>query len=278
MSYFDLLDSWPVDNVAAATICRDGAIATHGDTTKVFALASVTKLFTAVGVHLAVEEGSVSLTDDAGVYVEGDTSRGATLADVLAHGGGYGPKGVVLDAPGRRRIYSNGGYELVARAVESGTGMAFADYLREGLFEPLAMTSTVLDGSPAYAGSSTVNDLVRFMTGMSQLLAPETMTLMTSPHLPELVGVLPGYGRQAPNVWGLGPEIRANKAPHWTGQHNSRSTWGHFGQAGTFIWVDPANGVAAVTLTDRPFGEWATPLWPAYSDAVLEHLAAPNVA
>ena len=95
---------------------------------------------------------------------------------------------------------------------------------------------------------------------------------MTSPYLPELRGVLPGYGPQDPNTWGLGPEIRAQKQPHWTGSKNSPSTWGHFGQAGTFLWVDPVANVSTVVLTNRTFGEWAVPLWPAFSDAVLEEL------
>ena len=34
---------------------------------------------------------------------------------------------------------------------------------------------------------------------------------------PGLTGVLPGYGHQKPNDWGLGFEIRDAKSPHWTG-------------------------------------------------------------
>lgn len=272
MSAFSLLDAWPVDAVAAATVAPDGTVRRHGDTSAVFALASVTKVLAAAGVHLAAEEGSIVLSDHAGVLVDGDTSRGATLADALGHAGGFGPKGAILDDPGKKRIYSNGGYDLLAAAVEAGTGIAFADYLREGLFEPLAMLSTTLNGSAAFAGSSTVDDLVSFVTRIPELLAPSTISAMTSPYLPELRGVLPGYGPQDPNTWGLGPEIRAQKQPHWTGSKNSPSTWGHFGQAGTFLWVDPVANVSTVVLTNRTFGEWAVPLWPAFSDAVLEEL------
>lgn len=272
MKAFELLQSWPPNNVAAAVIGPDGTVHTSGDTAAVFALASVTKLFTAAGVHLAVEERSIALSDDAGTLTAEDVGRGASIADVLAHAGGFGPGGDVLDDPGQKRIYSNGGYELVARNVERATDMAFADYLAEGVFAPLGMTSTRLAGSPAHAGASSVDDLVAFVTGLSALLAPSTVQQMTSPHMPELLGVLPGYGRQEPNVWGLGPEIRATKSPHWTGSMNSESTWGHFGQAGTFLWVDPERSITAIALTDKPFGDWAKPLWPAFSDAVLEEL------
>jgi CubicO group peptidase (beta-lactamase class C family) len=72
-----------------------------------------------------------------------------------------------------------------------------------------------------------------------------------------------------PNDWGLAFELRDAKAPHWTGSRNSPRTFGHFGAAGTFLWVDPAAGVACGVLTDREFGEWAKDAWPAFGDAVL---------
>ena len=146
--------------------------------------------------------------------------------------------------------------------------MAFADYLREGLFEPLGMTATALITSPAHGARSSVADIVLFVQGLPRLLAPSTVAAMTSPYLPELLGVLPGYGRQAPNSWGLGPEIRSMKSPHWTGRLNSPETWGHFGQAGTFVWVDPTAELALVVLTDKPFGDWVLDRWPTLSDAV----------
>ena len=68
---------------------------------------------------------------------------------------------------------------------------------------------------------------------------------------PGLNGVLPGFGVQRPNDWGLGFEIRDAKSPHWTGSANSGRTYGHFGQSGTFLWVDPAADLALVRA-DRP--------------------------
>ncbi|HLX78835.1 MAG TPA: hypothetical protein VKR27_08110, partial [Acidimicrobiales bacterium] len=59
------------------------------------------------------------------------------------------------------------------------------------------------------------------------------------------------------------------KSPHWTGKNNSTATFGHFGQLGSFIWVDPAVSVALVVLSDRAFGPWAAAAWPVVSDAVL---------
>lgn len=260
MKAFELIEEWPC-TVAASALNPDGTIVNYGDTGHVFALASVTKLFTAATVLLAVEEGSVNLAD---VIDE----RGATLAELLGHASGRSPDGSILDGPGRRRVYSNAGYELAATHVESRTAMSFSDYMREGLFEALSMSSTELTGSPAHGARSSVEDIVSFLLGLPSLLAPETIDAMTTPYMPELIGVLPGYGRHAPNTWGLGPEIRSNKSPHWTGTTNSPQTWGHFGQAGTFVWVDPVVGTALVVLTDKPFGDWVLTRWPALSDAV----------
>ena len=70
-------------------------------------------------------------------------------------------------------------------------------------------------------------------------------------------GVLPGFGYQPHCDWGLGFEIRDRKAPHWTGSRNSPRTFGHFGQSGSFLWVDPEARVACASLADRDFGDWA---------------------
>ena len=61
-------------------------------------------------------------------------------------------------------------------------------------------------------------------------------------------------------------------------RHNELAeTFGHFGGAGTFMWVDPAVGVACLALTDRAFDEWAAEAlraWPEFSDAVLAEASA----
>jgi len=93
---------------------------------------------------------------------------------------------------------------------------------------------------------------------------------------PGLDGVLPGFGRQRPNDWGLGFELRDGKTPHWTGRDNSPRTFGHFGRSGTFLWVDPEASLACACVTDRDFGPWAAEAWPALSDEILAALGAPS--
>ncbi|KQH79901.1 serine hydrolase [Mycobacterium gordonae] len=268
MSALSVLDDWPVPNAAAAVVGPDGVRATHGDTVREFALASVTKPIVARAAQVAVEEGVVELDTEAG-------PPGSTVRHLLAHASGLAMlSGDVLARPGTRRIYSNYGFAVLAQTIEHESGIEFGRYLAEAVCEPLGMTSTRLDGgadTAGYGATSTVDDLVRFA---GDLLRPTTVSAQmhadaTSVQFPGLDGVLPGYGSQRPNDWGLGFELRDSKSPHWTGAGNSVRTYGHFGQSGGFIWVDPDADLALVVLTDRDFGEWALKPWPALSDAVL---------
>lgn len=258
------IDRWPVGTAAAAAVA-DGGMAVHGDADAVFALASVTKLLVAYGVLVAVEEGAIELDTAAG-------PPGSTVRHLLAHASGLAFDEVrVQAAPGARRIYSSAGYEMLADAVAEHTAIPFPEYLHEAVFVPLGMTSTALTGPAGHGGESTVADLVRFVAEVSAptLLAAETVDDARSVQFAGLAGVLPGFGSQRPNDWGLGFEIKGSKRPHWTGTHNSARTFGHFGQSGTFVWIDPEVRLACVALTDRPFGDWAKVAWPDLSDAVL---------
>jgi CubicO group peptidase (beta-lactamase class C family) len=266
-----LIDDWPVPTAAVAVVRADGRIAgSHGPVGHRFALASVTKPLVAYAVLIAVEEGAVELAEPAG-------PPGSTVRHLLAHASGLAfdaPK--AMAPPGDRRLYSNAGFEALAAHVERATGIGFAGYLREAVLEPLGMADTELTGSPAAGAVSTVADLARFAAELlgPRLIAPATHAEATSVAFPGLRGVLPGYGMHKRNDWGLGFEIRDAKTPHWTGASSSPRTFGHFGQSGTFLWVDPDAGAACVCLTDHDFGPWALPRWPALTDAVLAELRA----
>ncbi|WP_330253593.1 beta-lactamase family protein [Nocardia sp. NBC_00565] len=272
MRSLEQIRDWPVRHAAAGVVTRDGA-RTAGDVERVFPLASVTKPLVAYAVLVAVEEGAVELEQPAG-------PPGATVRHLLAHTSGIAfDTTEELAAPGTRRIYSSAGFEILAAFVAEQTGFAFPDYLREAVFEPLGMTASVLAGPAGHAGRSTAADLVRFAAELlnPQLISAQTHAEATSVQFPGLNGVLPGYGSQRPNDWGLGFEIRDGKSPHWTGAANSAGTYGHFGQSGTFLWVDPEIGVASIALSDENFGDWAREAWPVFSDAVIaESTLAPN--
>ena len=258
------VDRWDAGFAAAGAARAGVTAAVHGDTARVVRVASITKLVTAWAVLLAVEEAATSLGERLG-------PPGSTVRHLLCHAGGLDfDTDTVLAPPGRRRIYSNTGYELLADHVAERTGIGFADYVAEGVLGPLDMAATELRGSAAKDLWSNVDDLLVFA---AELRSPVVLDAATaedarSPQLPDLAGVLPGWGRQDPCWWGLGPELRGTKSPHWTGATAAPGTYGHFGGAGTFLWVDPVADASCVVLTDREFDDWAVRAWPPFSDAV----------
>ena len=273
MSALDAISDWPVDAAAAAVVGPSGVLAEFGDQSRRFALASVTKLLVARAAHIAVEEGVVELDSAAG-------PPGSTVRHLLAHASGLSMRSDErINEPGERRVYSNYGFQVLAEAVQDKSGIEFGRYLHEALFAPLSMADTRLDGgadAAGYGAMSTVADLVRFAGDLLRpvMVAGETHAEATSVQFPGLDGVLPGFGVQRPNGWGLGFEIKHGKSPHWTGSQNSPGTYGHFGQTGTFLWVDPAADLALVVLTGRDFDKWARKRWPDLSDTVLAEFAA----
>jgi CubicO group peptidase (beta-lactamase class C family) len=242
-----------------------GQRAAIGEVTRAFRIASVTKPLVAYAVMVAAEEGALELDEPAG-------PPGSTVRHLLAHAAGYGFESGSAEVapPGTRRIYSNRGFEVLGVHLENATGIPIGVYVSEAVFEPLQMARTVLDGSPAFGARSTVDDLARFA---AELLAPRLVSAGTAAEFaavqfPGLVGVLPGLGRFEPLDWGLGVERNFGRPGHWAGTRLSTSTFGHFGGAGTFLWVDPVAQRACVCLTDREFGPWALAAWPPVCDAV----------
>lgn len=273
MHALDGLTEWPVQTAAAAVVGPDGVLAQHGDVECRFTLASVTKPLVARAAQIAVEEGVVELDTQAG-------PPGSTIRHLLAHASGYSMHSAdIIAKPGARRIYSNYGFGVLAQTIERSSDIEFVRYLSEAVFEPLGMADSTLAGGSEAAGfgvTSTVTDLAAFAGDLLRpsIVSPQMHATAIDVQFPGLSGVLPGFGQQRPNDWGLGFEIRNGKSPHWTGSANSARTFGHFGQSGTFLWADPGADLALVVLTDRDFGDWAYSRWPALSDEVLREFGA----
>ena len=246
-----------------------GTLHTQGDAARVWDLASVSKPLTALGVLIAVERGLVDLDEPAG-------PEGATVRHLLAHTAGYPFEGEEpVSAVGARRIYSNTGFEVLAAHVEQATGRDLDDWLEQTVVAGLDLVDVELTGSPAAGYRGSVRDLLAVGRELlaPTLLSEELWREARTVQFPQLAGILPGYGRQTPNDWGLGFEIRDGKEPHWTGSTSSPETFGHFGQSGSFLWVDPAAGLTAAFLGEQPFGPEHVRLWPGLTDAVLERFA-----
>jgi CubicO group peptidase (beta-lactamase class C family) len=263
------VEEWPVGMAAVGVTDARVEAGAIGDKAATFPWASVTKLVTALAALVAAEEGIIELDEPGG-------PPGSTVRHLLAHASGLAPDGdIPIAQPETRRIYSNAGFEVLASVIADAAKMPFADYLRQAVFEPLDLSAS-LDGSPASGVSGTLDDLLALGRELlaPKLIAPETLAEATSVAFPGLVGVLPGFGRMDPNDWGLGFELRDEKRPHWTGNQNSPRTFGHFGQSGSFLWIDPEPGLACACLADRGFGDWAKEAWPRLSDAVLADFGA----
>ena len=262
------IESWPVPFAAAGVARAGGFIAKHGDTGRTVPLASVSKPVASLAALVAAEEGVVDLDESAG-------PPGSTLRHLLAHASGLPFEGTEpIAAPGRRRIYSNEGFRMLAGHVAGAAEMSFAHYVQAAVCDPLAIGLSPV-GDPGSGMHGSVDDLLAIAAELlaPRLVAEETLAEMTSVQFPGLSGVLPDFGRFEPLDWGLGVQINTPE-PSWMGSRTSARTFGHFGGSGTFLWVDPEAGLACVALTNREFGDWAKVAWPALSDAVLSELAA----
>ena len=144
-----------------------------------YRLASVTKQFTAACILLLAEDGRLTLEDRGHQWLPSlpKAAETVTIRHLLTHTSGLIDYEDVIpeifaaqlhDAdvlrlletqdrtyfrPGTGYRYSNSGYALLALIVQRASGKTFAKFLRERIFQPLAMNNTVAHED----GISTVN-------------------------------------------------------------------------------------------------------------------------
>ncbi|WP_354637514.1 serine hydrolase domain-containing protein [Kitasatospora camelliae] len=213
----------------------------------VYALASVTKAFTATAVCLAADEGLLDLDTP----VPGSHRWTApTPRQLLRHRGGFpafynfhygsGPLPIDIDRyrtlvrePGTEFEYSNLGYQELGRLVEAVTGRELGTYLAERIAEPLGLTGfgfgpagpgaasvarrysaggepypACHSGHPAAgAGWATAGDVALFARTASRLLKPGTAAAVN-----EAVPINDqlGYGLGWIVSSGIGPVVRSH--------------------------------------------------------------------
>lgn len=259
---------WPVGSASVAVVGPDGVLDVHDDGQR-HRWASVTKIVSALTVLDGCAEGVVSLDDEVG-------PPGATLRHLLCHAAGLSmDSDATVSGVGKRRVYSNRGIDLAAEHLAAATGRPFVAELDDRVLGLLDMTGTALEGPPSHGARGPIGDLARLARELlaPRLLLPSVVDLTATPVFADLVGIVPGFGRQTPNPWGLGCEVRGEKSPHWTAPENSPETFGHFGQSGSFLWVDRDVNLACVSLCDTRFGQWAATAWPAFNSRVRAEYA-----
>jgi len=218
-------------------------------------LGSITKQFTAVAILMLAEQGKLSLQDDITRFVPDYPTKGKsiTIHQLLQHKSGIHNytamrsfwsvahkdmsvaqmidffKNEPLDyAPGERWAYSNSGYFLLGAVIEKASGMRYADFIAQNIFEPLGMVDTAYEGAersakrriPGYRGGffsgysladqismslpyaagalvSTVDDLARWDAAISagKLLTAESWKQAFTPcTLPDAAACNYGFG------------------------------------------------------------------------------------
>lgn len=131
-----------------------------------FQLASVSKQFTAVAIMMLYEQNKIKLTDTVNIYFPNFPYKNVTIQNLLNHTAGL-PKyfwvtenkwhqkkpptnSEMIDflattnvgrffKPGSNFDYSNTGYFVLASIVEKVSGISFASFLKQNIFDPLEM-------------------------------------------------------------------------------------------------------------------------------------------
>ena len=135
-------------------------------------LGSVSKQFTAAGILLLVQQNKLDLDSKVSRYLPDmpEQFAGSTLRQILSHTSGYPdffsnpewfkrvndpitPQGMIelmsslqlTSEPGSRWQYSNFNYMVLAAVIESISGLSFADYMQQKIFDPLQLNNSTVD-------------------------------------------------------------------------------------------------------------------------------------
>jgi CubicO group peptidase (beta-lactamase class C family) len=255
-------DAWPGTLAYVVLRLENGTVRRvreRGDLEEVRPWASISKLTVALAFGVEMDWGFHAFGDIVG-------PSGANVANLLSHSSGLGlEEGDPVAPVGTKRVYSNYGYDyLTDRLVGKNPA---ANWLNDRIFQPLGMSSTSLEDRPSSGVVGSTNDLAHLAVAWLRpdIISRETRDRLTRPYLPDLAGILPGFGRFTPCPWGMGPQLRGNNE-HWMGDWPPAS-FGHFGQSGSLLLVNAAEGVGVVATCGVPFGPWAKKLWPAWTSA-----------
>ncbi|MCX6190413.1 MAG: serine hydrolase [Bacteroidetes bacterium] len=219
-----------------------------------FQIASLSKTFTAVAILKLMEQGKLQLTDLLTDYFPALPFKKVTIAMLLSHRSGianyvnvYSDKVIkgnlfpnnnelmdwlksfdkkYISRPGKSFNYSNTNFVLLAAIIEKVSGLSYAQFLHENLFEPLQMSNSwvstdsnaeaYLNRTTSYSAFwkkkqadnfdyvvgdkgiySTVKDLYKWYDGLMnyKILKQETIDSAWTPRSKERKGVKNyGYG------------------------------------------------------------------------------------
>ena len=171
----------------------------------VFAIGSMSKQFTAVGILLLANEGKLNLSDNIKKYLPQYNTHGKdiTVKQCLTHSSGilsftekegfdslftltlskdkmieFFENDDLLFEPGSDFSYSNSGYLILGMIIEKVSGMDYNQFIRKNIFEKAGMTNTYFYGEeniiPVKAigydgrGISTYKETSQFFSGWTE--------------------------------------------------------------------------------------------------------------
>ncbi len=193
----------------------------------------------------------------------------------------------LVAAPATRVQYSNVGYGLLALVVEQHWGQRFSDALEALVLQPLAVEGylgreplrapmLLADVRGIHRGSrlepfnsafwrslglpwaglvTTLDGVLRlvraFAPWRTQFLQPGTRHAATENQTFGLGGGFGGPLWWPVCPWGLGPELRGVKTPHWIPPEVPLGAFGHTGGSGCLAWYDPNTTTAWAIMGTR---------------------------
>jgi CubicO group peptidase (beta-lactamase class C family) len=300
-----------------------------------FAVASITKLATALVILQFVDRGEIGLDTPLSAFLpEARAARpGVTIRRLLSHTSGL-PYDVDMawvrtaqkvdwngfaraclttelrEGSGRQVQYSNVGFGLLAVLAERLTRHSFRSILAARVLGPLGIEG-YLGSEPArrpmlvddvrgeWVGTPyepfttafwrslalpwgglviTVDGAIRlvraFRTGHGSIVSDRLLREAVTNQTGDLAG-----GFAAPLIWGrgywgLGPDLRDHKNPHWAPASSSPETYGHSGASGALAYLDPSLDLAWAILGTRTADNgWLVRWGPRLGAAIIESLA-----
>lgn len=264
-----------------------------------FDLASITKLFTASAVLRAVADGRLALDDSVGDHLtefKGSGKESVSVRHLLTHASGlpalirlFGPEAPEGDPwatilrmplerePGACVVYSDVGFMVLGRLVETVYGTPLRAAVQESVLDPLELRGTGF--GPCFGAPATERDPWRARriqgevhdencwvlggaSGHAGLFGPaRDVASLASAYLEDEGRFLPrplaavAVAEQAVSNGerrGLGWKLRSPD-PAASERSFSVQSFGHYGFTGTAVWTDPTRRVTVVLLTNRVY-------------------------
>ena len=208
-------------------------------------IASMGKMFTAVSIMQLHENGLLQLDDTIGkilqTYPNVDVREKVTINQLLSHTSGLGdffnkeffelPEGSIQKLedilpffvndplefqPGQSFRYSNAGYVVLGLIIENVTNQSYNSYVRQNIFKPLKMNSSVELLSSAGGGLLTVMDFHKFALALrsNKLVSKKSFKLMTTDGFKNDYGL----GLSLSNINGIEIYGHSGGAPETSGE------------------------------------------------------------